>query len=131
MPLRSEKIFSDIPLNLDVHPVTKDLLRVTNNNAVKQAVKILVLTNFYERLYQPRLGSNVPDQLFENFDPLTEEDVKEGIEQVLRNFEPRCELLGVEVNADEDRNTLIATIEFRVINQVDPTSVDVFLERIR
>jgi|6_EtaG_2_1085325.scaffolds.fasta_scaffold339504_1 phage baseplate assembly protein W len=131
MPVPSIILFSDFNINFTPHPITGDIGRLTNNDAVIQAVKLLVLTNHYERLFQPEIGSNVSHYLFENFSPYVEENIRSAIEDVLTNFESRIELLDVQVGSDIDNNGFTASIIFRVVNDVEPISLDVFLERIR
>lgn len=131
MSLRSEIVFSDIPVNLDVHPVSRDLLKITNNNSVIRSVRNLVLTKFYERPFQPRLASNVTGLLFENFDPITEENIRDQIEEVIVNYEPRAELLDIRVDARPEQNRFSVSIIFRVVNQTEPVEANIFLERVR
>jgi|TARA_Y100000310_G_scaffold201494_1_gene201600 phage baseplate assembly protein W len=131
MPIPSEIIFSDFQLNLTPHPVTRDLVIATNEDAVKRSVKNLILTNFHERPFDPILGSDVTYHLFENFSPITESIIYDGIEEVLQNYEPRVELLNLRVKADEDQNGFNCTIEFRIINQVEPLELDIFIKRVR
>ena len=67
--------FSDFLNNMDVHPVNKSLGRVINEEAVKQSLKNLILTNSGERLFQPTIGSDVYKSLFEPNDIITAENI--------------------------------------------------------
>lgn len=131
MPVINEIVYKDIPLKFNAHPVTGDVVTVKNVDAVKQSVKNLVLTNFFERPYNPFLGGNIISQLFENADPITEYNVATNIRTVLDNFEPRAIIDDVIVQSDPDLNVLKATIVFRIRNNINPFTVDVFLERVR
>lgn len=131
MPLPNRVVYSDLPINLTKHPIRKDIIPTTNEDAVKRSVKNLVLSNYYERPFQPDLGSHVRAYLFENFTPITEQNIESAISEVIENFEPRVELLGVNVEAKPDQNGFFATIYFRINNINDPAQVEVFLERIR
>lgn len=131
MPELREPVFKDIPLSFTAHPVTGNVKALTNREAVKQSVKNLVLTNFYERPYKPYCGGDVTSQLFENAGPITEYNLSKNIRQVLSNYEPRAIVDDVRVQSNPDSNQLIATIIFRVQNNSDPLSVSVFLERVR
>jgi phage baseplate assembly protein W len=90
MPELKEPIFKDIPLSFTAHPVTGNVKALVNRDAVKQSVKNIVLTNFYERPYSPNLGGNILSQLFENMDPITEYNIAKNIRQALDNYEPRA-----------------------------------------
>ena len=131
MTIPADVLFSDFKIQFEPHPLTGDITRLTNNDAVKQSVKTLVLTEHYERRFRPFLGSNVTHHLFDNAIIDTAEDIRDEIENVLRNFEQRIDLLEVEVNLTPDQNQFIATIIFSVVGSTDPVELEVFLERVR
>ena len=83
------RLYADIPMNLLIHPNTEDLTVLKDIDAVKQAVKNLILTNFVERPFNPNLGSNVTALLFENADPFTKLSIQEEILKVLDKYGPR------------------------------------------
>ena len=118
-------------MSFNVHPVTGNMKLVANAESIKQSVKNIVLTNFYERPYQPELGGNVLAQLFENMSPITEYNVTQNIRQALENNEPRAIVEDIITTPVEDQNTLRVTIKFSVRNIPEPIEVDVLLERIR
>ena len=126
-----QEIFRDIPMSFNVHPVTGNMKLVANAESIKQSVKNIVLTNFYERPYQPELGGNVLAQLFENMSPITEYNVTQNIKRALENNEPRAVIEDIITTPVEDQNTLRVTIKFSVRNIPEPIEVDVLLERIR
>ena len=126
--------FSDINLDFEPHPVTGDVVKLLDENAVKRSVRNLVFTNFYEHPYDRRLGSNIRDMLFENFGPEVEQSVKARVEYVLQKYEPRIELIDVYVDASVeniDRNRMSITITFFVGSSTTPTETTIMLERVR
>ena len=131
MPEIKEPIFKDIPLSFNAHPVTGLIKALTNREAVKQSVKNIVLTNHYERPYNPFLGGDVLSKLFEPMTSITEYEVTTNIKQALENFEPRADVLEVVVDAKADLNALEVSITFNIINEIDPVTVNVLLERVR
>ena len=126
-----QEIFRDIPLNLTVHPVTGNLKVLTNAEAIKQSVKNIVLTNFYERPYNPEFGGDVLSQLFENIDPITEYNISKNIRVSLENYEPRAIVEDIITTVYEDQNALAVKIKFSVQTIPEPLEVNVLLERIR
>ena len=126
-----QEIYRDLPMSFNVHPVTGNMKLIANAESIKQSVKNIVLTNFYERPYQPELGGNVLAQLFENMSPITEYNVTQNIRQALENNEPRAVIEDIITTPVEDQNTLRVTIKFSVRNIPEPIEVDVLLERIR
>ena len=127
----TERTFSDLDLNFTKHPITKDVARKTGNNAIIGSLKNLINTNFYERPFNPRLGSNVRNMLFEPLDPLTGVTLQKEIKILIDNFEPRVTLRDVQVVADYDRNSYQVTLTFFTTNSTQPLRTVLFLNRLR
>lgn len=123
--------YSDLDLNFSAHPVTGDVSQLSDSEAVRRSVRNLILTENYERFFQPDLGSGVTGLLFENFTPITAERIRRAILDTIERYEPRAEMLEVTIEANPERNGFQATIIFYVVNLVDPVSISVFLERVR
>ena len=123
--------FRDLNISFNRHPVTGKVSTLKDEDAVKRALKTLILTNHYERPYKHLVGGNLAGKLFENMDDLTEFQVQKDIEQAISNYEPRVELFDVFVTADDERNGLNVKIVFRLVNQTDPIETNIFLERVR
>ena len=130
-PTLNQVVYKDIDTLFDIHPVTRKLNILTNNAAVARSVKNLVLTNKGERPYQPFLGCDVRNQLFELNDGLVESEVEDTISDVINQYEPRAELICVDADIKPDQNSVEVTITFRVVNQQDPISINLMLERVR
>tara|TARA_R110002073_G_scaffold16949_4_gene64567 strand:+ start:87 stop:482 length:396 start_codon:yes stop_codon:yes gene_type:complete len=131
MPELKEPVFKDIPLSFTAHPITGNVKALVNRDAVKQSVKNIVLTNFYERPYSPILGGDILSQLFENMDPITEYTVSKKIRQALNNYEPRATIDDIKSDFNQDQNAINVTITFRIRNDANPISVNVLLDRVR
>ena len=131
-PLLKEVVFSDVNVTFTPHPVTGKLPVLKNADAVKRAVRNLILTNFGERQYEPLYGGNVRALLFENTDdPLLESLVQTRIEAAIENFEPRAKVDRVIVDVKPDSNALVIKIRFTIINQRFPVDLEVAIERVR
>jgi phage baseplate assembly protein W len=131
---RSEKFFSrgfkDLAISFARNPNTDDFSSVTNENAIKQAVRNLVLTNFGERPFQPESGSRVSGLLFENFDVFLAADLKDEIQNTIERLEPRVELLSVDLDTTfYDNNTISVSIEYAIVGQSQTQTIDFLLER--
>lgn len=123
--------FKDLDLNFTIHPVKKDINTHKNEYAITNAVKNLILTNHYERPFQPEIGSNIRRLLFENVDPITGASIEREITETIDNFEPRVQTSKVTVSPDPDNNGFKVELEFFVINNPNPITINFFLERIR
>jgi hypothetical protein len=123
--------YSDLDLNFTIHPVKKNINRNVGDMAVINSIKNLVLTNHYERPFQPDIGSNVRRLLFENMDNITASSIENEIKQTVTNYEPRVSIIRINAKADFDNNGFKVEMEFFVVNKTTPITINFFLERIR
>jgi len=123
--------FSDLDLNFTIHPIKKDINRHINETAVVNSIKNLILTNHYEKPFQPDIGSNVRRILFENMDTITATTLQNEIAQTIKNYEPRVNISKLEVAPDFENNGFKVYMEFFVVNVTNPIIINFFLERIR
>jgi uncharacterized protein len=129
---KTTKVFySDLRSDLAVNPATDDVMVSTNEAAIEQSIKNLLQTNFYERLFQPTVGSNIRSLLFELATPQTSYNLKEAVFEVIENYEPRCQIIDVIVENDIDRHSLNVYIEYRAINIDGIRSFSTVLSRVR
>lgn len=131
MPITSRKVYADIFNDLDKHPISDDVAVKTNENAVKQAIKNLLLTDRGERLFQPDIGGNIRKMLFENITPQTIIVLEQMIRDVLDVHEPRANIIDIVVSSNEDQNAVNVSLLFNVINRQEPVSLDIVLNRVR
>ena len=128
---RSQEYFSDFTRNLEQVPGRADISRVINENAVKESIKNLVMTDRGERLMQPNIGCDIRGSLFENIDPNTMLILEQNIKSTLRTYEPRCIVKEVQVFGNIDTNDLKVKVVFSVINTTTLSSVTIDLNRVR
>lgn len=126
-----DEVYSDFLINMNPHPVSGALLRFVNDKAVTRSIRSLILTNPGERLYQPEIGSGIRSLLFEPMSDFTANALRSMIEETIREYEQRAQILAVEVIPDEERNRYSVTIVYMLINKPDPVTVSVTLQRVR
>jgi phage baseplate assembly protein W len=126
-----DKRYSDFALGFNVSPVTGNISRVTDAQSVKQALKTLILTNKGERFYRKDLGTDIHSMLFDMIDPITANMIRNSIEESIRNYEPRVDLVQVQVFPDTDNQQYKVNIFFRIINIPEIQQVDLTLKRVR
>ena len=129
--IQSSRSFKDLDLNFTIHPVHKDINTHKAEYAVINSVKNLILTNHFERPFQPEVGSNIRRLLFENVDVILAAQIEREIEETINNFEPRVEISSTTAIPSPDENGYKIRLEFFVINNPDPITINFFLERIR
>lgn len=123
--------FKDLDMNFTIHPIRKDVNKLVAERAVINSIKNIVLTAHYEKPFNPDFGSNIRRLLFENLDNLTASAIEREIEETVRNYEPRVNLLETTARADFDNNGFKVEMKFMIINQTQPLTISFFLERIR
>ena len=129
---RNMRQYRDLDLFFAKKQGSDDISKITDVEAVKRSVRNLVLLNYYEKPFNPEIGSDVRDLLFENMSPLTSVVLARAIEDVIENFEPRARLINVRAFPNLDRNDYEVTIEFFVVNTpTELVDMTVFLEVLR
>jgi phage baseplate assembly protein W len=125
------RIFTDIDALFQAHPTTGDVTIKTNERAIKFAVKSLVLTNNYERLFHGEIGTPLKNLLFEQFDDMSIILIREAILNVLNNYEPRITVLDVVINPKYDLNSINIDIIYKIKATGATSNASVTLDRIR
>lgn len=123
--------YSDFYTNFNVHPQNKRLVKYTNENSVKRAVRSLILTEPGERLFQPDIGCKIRRLLFENMSDITAIQIKNAIEETISLYEKRARVITVEVIPNEDVHSYDVYIIFEVINSITPIALNITLYRAR
>jgi len=126
-----KELYADLDLFMPIHPNKKDIIPLTDIDAVKRSVRNIVLTNFGEKLFMPNFGGKVTDYLFENVSPFIAIALQSEIEEILRLHERRIDNVRVDVSDRSDENTYDVTINFRVINTTETANVGFELNRLR
>lgn len=131
-PKRKDKIFySDFTSDFSLIPGRSDLSRRLNENAVRESIKNIVLTNRFEKPFQPTFGCSIRDMLFENATPTTINVAKSRILEALRSYESRAEFIDVEISGNINTNYIEVSIIFRTINADAPSTLRLRVDRIR
>ena len=130
-PIILSRSFKDLAFSFGKHPKTSDVLIKTNEQAIKAAVKHLILTYPGERPFQPELGTGIRRMLFENLDYCTAARISQEISRTIKKYEKRVILNRVRVDPDPDNNRFDVSIEFEIIGQPNPQEIEFYLESTR
>lgn len=130
MPL-NVRTYSDIPFSFSIHPIRKDLTKVTGKASVIQSLKFLLDVDNFEFPFHPEIGSNIRALLFENMTPMNTALLKSHIEDTIRNFEPRVTISNIEVIPDYTNNGYIVNLVFYIKNLTNPVLITTFLSKAR
>ena len=126
-----QKIYSDLDLTFRRLPVTNDVALSYDEQAVIRSVRNLLLTGFYERPFQPNLGSNLNKLLFEPADQITSNLIESEVRDVISNFDPRITVNTINVTISPDENSFNLSMTFFVGNNTRATTVTLLLQRSR
>jgi len=126
------KTFKDFNIGFKPHPVTEDLMVVKDSADLKQSIKSLLMTRKGERLFNSEIGTNLTDLLFEPLDFGTASIIRDEIITVLSNYEPRIDILRLEVNVSYESNGYEVDLVYEIVGRDDvPVNVEFFLESAR
>ena len=128
---KKQRTFSDLDLNFTAHPVTGDVARLYDENAIKRSVRNLLQTNNFERPFHSEIGSQIRALLFEPASPVLNTMLKRVITDTITTFEPRVVVNSVTVSSNADNNSLNVTLVFTIVNTVTPVTMNVVLQRTR
>jgi len=116
MPVqRVSKPFKDISATFQTNPLNSDLIALKNENAISRSIRNLILTKPGDKPFQPDLGSEVYESLFETLDQITASSVQQQIENTIIKYEPRVDLRDVTVTANIPNNAFDVLIDYEII----------------
>jgi phage baseplate assembly protein W len=123
--------YIDLSLTFRANPVTGDVVILTDSDAIQASVVNLVMTRNFEIPFHPEQGCAVMSSLFENITPMTCVTIRRSIMDVLANFEPRIVVVGVQVQADMNRNGYNTVIVYQIVGTSAPITINLFLQKLR
>ena len=116
MPLeRVSQGFKDISMSFQANPLNSDLIALKNENAISRSIRNIVFTVPGEKFFNESFGSRISQSLFENIDEISASTIADEIRNSINNYEPRVQLLSVDVYPDYDNNSFDAVIVYNII----------------
>ncbi len=120
--------YSDLDFNF-AKSASNDVARKFDNNAIKQSLKNLLLTNFYERPFRPSLGANLISRLFGSFSDGDLSEMRQHVAEVITDFEPRVTLRSVKTAYNDVTQTVSVDVEYSFLDEED--TLDIVIERVK
>lgn len=116
MPVqRVSKAFKDLSMSFQANPLNYDMIAIKNETAIARSIRNLVFTLPGERFFNQNLGSGVSKSLFENIDDISASILKDEIENTINNYEPRVQLIDVNIAPNYDNNEFNVTISYYIV----------------
>lgn len=123
--------YKDVSLTFGKNPVTHDVLTVVNEDSVKRALKLLIMTRTGEAPFFPNYGSRLHTILFEPVDPITSVLIQHELRDTIQAFEPRVQIVDLSVTPTPDELGYDVNLTFAVVNQSQPVTLVLYLSRLR
>ena len=124
----ANRTYKDLAFSMFANPMSGDIGKKTGAAAVKGALVSILKTNFGERLFAPEFGTGLRGLLFEQMNPITEQRIKKEGESAVARHEPRAEVLGITVKAQEEQNRYEVSILFNVTSEAEPQKLTTFFD---
>lgn len=124
-------IYSDLNLTFAKHPGTRDVLKRVDLDAVKNAVRNLILTNRGEKLFMPNFGGDLRGLLFEPLNSVTADLLKRRWNEMLDMYESRAVINTLSVTHDSSAEIYIV-LDISMKDNPDITfTLPISVERVR
>ena len=125
------KGYQDLDFDFLANPVTGDVAKVKDTYSVKRGISNILMTENRERLFNPELGSGIKNLLFEPMTDLTMERLEGEITSAISAWEDRADLISLGISAEPDYNRYRVAVVFRIVNQIEEQTLELFLQRER
>jgi len=126
----ANRTYRDLAFSMFANPMSGDIGKKVGASAVKGAILSILKTNYNERLFDPEFGSDIRGSLFEQMNPITEQRMKKKIEAAIARHEPRAEVLGVSVKAQEEQNRYEISILFNVASVAEIQKITTYFDAL-
>lgn len=123
--------YKDLDFSFKQNPNTNDVGIKKDNAAVIQSCLNILRTNHGERPFDYNFGANLRAYLFENMTNITAANMSTNIEIALANYEPRIEVLNVNIQAAAEENEVFITVTGRVRSSNQIIDISTTIERLR
>jgi len=123
--------YKDLDFSFKQNPNTNDIGIKKNNAAVIQSCLNILQTNHGERPFQAKFGANLRAYLFENMNNITAANIGTSCRLALSNYEPRLQVLNINVQTRHEDNQVYITVTGRVKSTNEILDISTTIERLR
>ena len=109
------------PLRIEA---TGRIALVSKERDIEEAIRLILGTSYGERPMRPEFGCGIHEFVFSPADATTAGHLAFEVQQSLERWEPRIDVLGIEVMADAgDGSTLYIDITYAIRGSNDPRNL--------
>ena len=121
MPLeRVKQGYKDLSMSFKSNPLNDDLIGLKDQSAIARSIRNIVFTLPGEKFFDSDFGSEVSATLFENIDDVSAITIRDEIEYIINNYEPRVKLMNDDSVANYDNNEYNVMITYQIIGSDTP-----------
>jgi len=128
---KKDKSYVDISLAFTPSPVTGDLTVITNERAINQSIRNIIMTAPGEVTFNRNFGSSVSTYLFDFIDDGTAGLIDLEIRRAIGYNEPRVKLNDVVVEAQIDQHQFAVRVDYTITGSEREYSVEYILKPTR
>ena len=126
----ANRTYRDLAFSMFANPMSGDVGKKVGASAVKGAILSILKANYNERLFDPEFGTDIRGSLFEPMNPITEQRIKKKVEAALARHEPRAEVLGISVRAQEEQNRYEVSVVFNVASVAEIQKITTYFNAL-
>lgn len=123
--------YSDIDLSFKLNPMTGDIAKKLDENAINQSIHNLITFKIFDVPFHPEINGSVRQLLFENMSPVIVTTAQEMVYSVLNSYEPRINVLNVDVSPNDNYDALLISVRYEIINSGEETSYKFYVYNAR
>jgi phage baseplate assembly protein W len=131
IPRSPTKSFVDLSLVWEPSPFTGDITTLTDDRAITNSLKNLVVIAPSEIPFRSDIGSDAYNYLFEIADEGMAGLLNTEIERSITYGEPRVKLISVSTEVLYDSNTYTVNIEYQIVGYEEVNTVNFTLSPTR
>lgn len=110
----TDKAFLGVGWRFPVQPDVIDIALSAYEEDIREAIQIILGTNFNERVMRPDFGAGLNALVFEPLNPTTIALTKKRVNDALTIWEPRIDNIIVQVTPDLRQSLLLIDVRYRV-----------------
>lgn len=123
--------YKDFNMNFTANPFSGDLSVLTNEKAVAQSLKNILLTEQGEIPFDPNFGSGIRTLLFEPVSEVVTITLKEKVLAAIKSYEPRISLKALLIKDDPETNSYVIDISYTVTVSNNTYTASISLDRLQ
>jgi phage baseplate assembly protein W len=128
---RKDKTYIDVSLAFEPNPITKDLTVLTDERAINNSLRNIMMISPLEVPFNRDFGSKVRDYLFDVVDLGTAGLLDTEIRRSIRFNEPRVKVVELKVLPAFDQNAFDVYLKYKIVGSEQTFEVQQILQPTR